>query len=288
MVTLENEALYAEINTKGAELCRLMLKGENIDFIWNGQPEFWAKNSPVLFPIVGTLVNNQYEFEGKTYSLPRHGFARDKTFTLEDRTNSSATFSLQWTDETFSYYPFHFRLEIRYQLTQHKLTVTYTVHNLDEAPMLFSIGAHPAFHMPLEKGLAYTDYNLSFHEGIDGHINPLDNGLLLHEKQPVSFDSNTLPLHQSLFSRDALVFTGKMPDTIRVSSSKSVHGFDFHMHGWPHLGLWAAPNAPFLCIEPWQGHADFVDHNGQLNAKPGIINLPGGGQWQKGWSVVCF
>ena len=288
MITLEHDNLLIQVSTKGAELCRLYGKAENLEYLWHGDPAYWGKHSPVLFPIVGTLVNNTYNWQGKNYSLPRHGFARDTEFTLAKQTTDSVVLNLSSTAETLQHYPFHFSLTIVYQISGSMLRVKYIVQNNGDTDMPFSLGAHPAFNLPLVKGDAYHDYLLSFSGGIDSFINPLQNGLLLHEKQKLGLNNNTLPLQTSLFEKDALVFTGKMPDSVRVSCTKNPHGFELHMKGWPHLGLWAAPNAPFLCIEPWQGHADFADHQGDISQKPGIIMLAPKASWERSWQVTCF
>ena len=95
MFILENEVLKVEVASKGAELQSIVNKGFGIEYLWNGDPAFWAKRSPVLFPIVGSLKNNTYSYQGKSYQLPRHGFARDMEFEAEKQSRKEIIFLLQ-------------------------------------------------------------------------------------------------------------------------------------------------------------------------------------------------
>jgi galactose mutarotase-like enzyme len=275
MITLENEWLSASIHPKGAELQSLYRKDLNLNYLWRGDPAFWGKHSPLLFPIVGELKDNTYQFEGKDYHLPRHGFARDRTFEYATRNSQEALFTLQDDPSTLEVYPFPFLLEVHYSLKGYGLEVTYVVHNPGEAPMYFCIGGHPAFAVPLVEGQAYDAYQLTFSE---------------EETKPTPFlnHQKTLALSAGLFAEDALVFKGLRSDQVTLGSPLTSHGLHFHIQGWPYLGVWAAPNAPFVCIEPWQGHADDVDTDQQLIHKEGIIRLEAGDRWEKSWKVDLF
>lgn len=289
MITIENEMLRVKLCRKGAELRSVYLKETGIEYLWQGDPAYWAKHSPVLFPIVGTLVNNQYSYRGQSYTLPRHGFARDMPFTLTESNNSGATLQLEWNEETWQQYPFKFSLQICYSISGNKLLVEYHVTNQDAAnPMYFSLGAHPAFNMPLLEKDEYPDYYLQFDGDIAPQVNPLKDGLLLPEKKPVDIVHNQLQLHKNLFEKDALVFTELNLQSISIRGKNTDHGLRFGMKDWPHLGLWAAPGASFVCIEPWQGHADFSHHNGMLEQKPGIIKLAPNQTWKNSWDITLF
>ena len=147
IITLSNDVISAQINTLGAELCSLK-NANNRESIWEGNPTYWGKHSPVLFPIVGTLKNNTYNHNNKEYQLTRHGFARDMEFELVDKTESTATFSIQSNSATLANYPFQFEQQIQYTLVHTTLEIAYTVINKDSTEIPFSIGAHPAFALP--------------------------------------------------------------------------------------------------------------------------------------------
>lgn len=249
--------------------------------MWGGNPDYWAKHSPVLFPIVGTLKNNSYSYKDNSYSLGRHGFARDMDFVVKQKDNISISFSLVYSDKTLELYPFNFELIISYRLDENNLIVQYTVknHSSDEQ-MLFSIGAHPAFALPAN----FSDYSLYFDGDEKLIATPLYNDLLSNNENVIALQEKALPLHYSLFENDALVF--KQLQSRSVSIAFQGHPFLKVIYDdFPSLGIWTKPGAPFVCIEPWQGYADNVNSNGRLEDKEGMITLAAGEETSKSFSV---
>ena len=151
MITLQNDSLTVQLNPLGAELHSLFYNPAQLDYLWSGDPLYWGKKSPILFPIVGTLKNNTFFYGGKPYHLNRHGFAREKMFNVTLRDHQCVTLTLTSEGQTRQYYPFDFKLEVNYRLSGSTLMVNYLVHNTGLEPMFFSIGGHPAFAVPLEK-----------------------------------------------------------------------------------------------------------------------------------------
>jgi galactose mutarotase-like enzyme len=288
MHLLENDLLQVAISPHGAELQKLFRKDTGLDYLWSGDPAFWGKFSPVLFPIVGTLKGNHYRYQGTDYTLPRHGFAREKQFLVEQAGPAELTCTLQDDESTRVVYPFRFLLRLTYTLAGNRLTVGYTVLNPDEKPLYFSLGAHPAFAVPLEKGAAYHDYRLVFNQPETAVRWGLQDGLLLNKGEAFLDNSREIPLSVSLFERDAIVMKGLRSEQVSLVRDGSDHGWTFGFPGWPHLGIWAAKGAPFVCIEPWQGHADPVDHNGDITHKPGIVKLEPMDSWQGSWWIEVF
>jgi galactose mutarotase-like enzyme len=274
MFQLENETLRVVIDAKGAELKSIFHKEFALEYMWNADPKYWAKSSPVLFPIVGALKTNTYFYNGKSYTLPRHGFARDKTFEVTAQQADAITFSIKSDAETLPVYPFPFALSIHYKLANDSLTVTYEVMNTGKGDMFFSIGAHPAFKVPLVQGTAYDDYKLIFEKAETAPRWPISKeGLIEREPEPLLDNTNELPLTKDLFGKDALVFKHLQSQAVRLQSDKTTHGLQFSFPNFPYLGLWAAPGADFVCIEPWCGIADSVDTDQQLEHKEGMIHL---------------
>jgi galactose mutarotase-like enzyme len=288
MIELHNELLTVTIDPKGAELQMLCRKDNSLNYLWKGDPLFWGKHSPILFPIVGSLKGNTYFFDGKPYTLPRHGFARDKTFLIADITPDKVVFALTEDESTLSVYPFPFLLRIHYILGGTGLEVRYDVHNPGKSPLYFSIGGHPAFAVPLVDGTDYEDYTLTFSQTETAARRVLADGLLSTEATPFLRNESVVPLNHALFAADAIVLNGLRSDSVTLGSAKTPHGLKFRIQDWPDLGIWAAPNAPFVCIEPWQGHADDVDSNQQLMQKPGIVALDAGQTWSRAWRVELF
>lgn len=289
MFTIENQQIKAVIDAKGAELTQLCHKEHNLDYMWNGDPAFWAKHSPVLFPIVGTLKANTYFYKGRSYQLSRHGFARDKQFAVEEQAADTITFLLCDDAETREVYPFTFEFRIRYTLYENSLAVTYKVTNNGKDNMFFSVGAHPAFAIPLVKDTTYTDYYLQFDQFETAPRWPISqDGLIETTPLPLLKQSNRLPLSKDLFQKDALVMKGLGSSIITLRSDKTEHGFRFDFPGFPFLGIWAAKNADFVCIEPWCGMADGVGANQQLEDKEGINKLASCEAFTRTWTVTLF
>lgn len=289
MQVIENDFLKATIKAKGAELSGLQQKQTGIEYIWQADPVFWGKHSPVLFPVVGTLKNNGFLFEGREYPLGRHGFARDMDFLAVKAGPDSVTFRLEASGATLSIFPFPFRFDITYVLDAATLRVIYDVVNTGGKELFFSVGGHPAFRVPLDAGLAYGDYYLEFDEEEDAGRWPISaEGLI--EKAPVPFfhQSGRLPLTKSLFYQDALVFKYLRSSSVSLRSDKGSAGITVDIGEFPYLGLWAAKNADFVCIEPWCGIADSVEADRQITHKEGINRLVPGKAFNRAWSVHCF
>jgi galactose mutarotase-like enzyme len=288
MYFLENNLLSVHISPIGAEMQRLYGKDTGLEYLWSGDPSFWGKFSPVLFPIVGTLKKNHYRYQGTDYTLPRHGFAREKEFRVEQQSDTMLICTLQDDEQTRMVYPFQFVLQLIYTLEGKRLTVSYTVLNSGDKPLYFSLGAHPAFAVPLEKGSAYADYQLVFNRPETAVRWGLQDGLLLNEGEPFLDQNSEIRLSRSMFDRDAIVLKGLSSDKVSLQREGSEHGWTFGFPNWPHMGIWAAKGAPFICIEPWQGHADPVDHDGDFTRKPGVLALEPMEAWQASWWIEVY
>lgn len=289
MHSISNATISIKVADKGAELQSIYNKQSELEYMWSGDPAFWAKKSPVLFPIVGGLKKNTYNYKGKYYQLGRHGFARDNTFDLVEKTNSSLTFSLKSNEQTKEFYPFDFVFSVKYALQENKLQVTFLVENTGSDNLLFSVGAHPAFAVPLVKGTTYEDYYLQFNKAEDAGRWPLSlDGLIETTPTPWLKNENRLPLKKELFHKDAIVFKHLTSDSISIVSDKTPHGVKVHFPGFPYIGIWAAKDANFVCIEPWRGIADSVDASGNLEEKEGINSLAANGRLEIGYSIKVF
>jgi galactose mutarotase-like enzyme len=261
---LKSDKLIAKINHKGAELISLKNDVEK-EFIWNGNPEFWSKHSPILFPIVGTLKNNEYYFEGKKYSLNRHGFARDMDFELIAKNDSTAVFSLVNNTNTLNVYPFEFELLLNYELTDNSLIITFKIINKNLFSMPFSIGAHPAFALPEQ----FENYSLDFEYSEKLIRFELENDLLSNVTNSIPRNENNVALHYDLFEKDALVFKKIKSKKITLLENKKPF-LCIQFDDFPSLGIWTKPKAPFICIEPWLGYADTTANSGNILEKEGI------------------
>ncbi|HEY1869481.1 MAG TPA: aldose 1-epimerase family protein [Chitinophagaceae bacterium] len=286
MIQLTNEKLAVAINEKGAELQSIRLN--DLEYLWQANAAHWAKHSPILFPIVGELKDGQYILNNKEYKLPRHGFARDKMFEVKQLSATSAIFALQSNEETIAVYPYRFILKIEYIISNASLSCTYHVENHGDENMYFSVGAHPAFNVPLMHNLHYRDYFLEFNNDSVLQRYLLHKGLPGNETEQIKLNNKTLQLEPSLFYTDAIVLKHINSNEIRLYSNLDPHGLKFKFDGFPYFGIWAAVDAPFVCLEPWCGIADSIYHDHQFTHKEGINKLAANDSWQRTWSVELF
>lgn len=280
--TISNSTLTASIKHAGAELFSIK-NNQNKEYIWEGNPDFWGKHSPVLFPIVGTLKNNIYTIDGNEYQLPRHGFARDMEFQLIEKTENSATFSLESTTETLKKYPFEFELQLIYTLEDTSLSIAYKVINKSGKKMPFSIGAHPAIALPEN----FENYAFEFEQEETLKYYLLENDLISNKTKVLETTHNTVPLNYSLFENDALIFkTLKSKSLTILENSNPYIKVDFE--DFPSLGLWTKEKAPFICIEPWLGYSDTAENSGDLFEKEGILVLDANENFQSKFSITIL
>ena len=286
---LENSNYKVSIKESGAELCSFLNKETKLEYVWQADPAIWPRHAPVLFPIVGKVPNNQYQFEGRIYALSQHGFARDQDFTLKDQTATALSFELTSSEETLAIFPFPFRLEIRYELTDNALAISYTVENTGEAEMFFSIGGHPGFSCPLFPDEKFTDYYLEFEKPETQDRYLLNNGLLNGETEPILQGTAELPLDYDFFEKDAIVLKGLTSERITLKSKNHAHGLDFEFKGYPYFGIWTKErNAPFICLEPWHGIASSVSDSGELTEKEGVLKLAPQQQFACSYQVKVY
>ena len=289
MHTIENDQLKVSINEVGAELTSIYSKPLQLDYMWDADPAFWAKQSPILFPVVGGLKDNTFLFEGKKYQLPRHGFAREKLFQVTNQSRNTISFTLQSDADTLKDYPFPFALTIIYSLKGDTLHVEYNVTNTGTSTMYFSIGGHPAFKVPLIDGSKYDDHYLEFNRKENSRRWVVSReGLIDTNSESLLNNESVIPLKKELFFHDALVFKDLVSDKVSLKSSAHDHGLDFTFKGFPFMGIWAFKNADFVCIEPWCGIADSVDTNQDITKKEGIHQLAAGQSFHREWTVTVW
>jgi len=286
MHTIENKTWKAAFKTHGAELRSLFHKPSSKELMWQADPAFWGKTSPVLFPIVGVLKDDTYLFNDDRFALSRHGFARDSEFEVRQERDIAIGFALRSDAQSFMVYPFAFELTIRYSLSDNGLTCTYVVHNpSSETSLLFSIGGHPAFAVEVNEHIAYHDYQLLFPDDDVLTVGRLHNNLLMEERTRIELQNHAFPLSYSLFYNDALVIENLESQQVVLANSVNNNQLVFNFHGFPYFGLWAAKNADFVCLEPWAGIADQEHHDQNLQHKKGIVRIDPNSSWEAHWQI---
>lgn len=281
LYSLENEALRITVSEHGAELRSLTEKADGTEYLWNGDPSWWKYSSPVLFPIVGKLVDNKYRINSTEYKLPAHGFARTSEFRMTEQSAQSITFVLNWSEKSMQSYPYKFQLEISYTLRGCAVCVGWTVKNLDTRTMPFSIGAHPALRCPVNIGERLEDCYLEFSAPeMAEKIAITPECLLSHTRVP-TLQGRIQPLSDEFFKNGVLVFDKLNSDSVTICSCKSKKSLTVTAKDFPYWGVWSPEKggAPFICIEPWYGHADYVDFAGEFPDKEGNQKLEAGAEF---------
>ncbi|MDR2879425.1 MAG: aldose 1-epimerase family protein [Fusobacteriales bacterium] len=254
---------------KGAEL--VSLKKDGTEFMWERDPKFWGKSSPVLFPFVGSIKDGKYKYNGKEYSMEtRHGFARDNDFELVEKGEDFLKFLLKSNEATLEKYPFNFELYLTYKIENENVDMIYEVVNPDKDEMYFSIGAHPAFATPVSEEIKLEDYYLELNEKETASIYQNEEALLIREKKVYLENESIINLGEHVFDNDAIIFKGLNSNEVTIKCKKSSRELKVKYDNFPYIAFWSVPKAPFVCIEPWYGKSDFTDASGELTEKEGI------------------
>lgn len=275
MITISNEFLSATFSEIGAEL--KSLKSGTQEFIWNGDPAFWTGSSPVLFPICSGLKDDEFIYNGNTYTLPKHGFARRSKWVVESAVGNTATFLLSSGNCPHDNYPFEYEFRITYTLIGKKLVVEYNIKNLTDGDMYFSVGAHEAYACP--EGI--ENYEIVFEKAENLDAYQLVGPLLSYDTVNYGKDITTLQLDHSLFSNDCLIFKNLNSHSVVLRNKATEQKIKVNFEEFPYLLIWTAPNAPFICIEPWCGITDSIDTNKQLSQKEGIEKIEKGNEFYR-------
>lgn len=283
---IQNTQYEVAFKQKGAELCSFKDHQNDIEYIWQyeGTP-FWQRNAPLLFPIVGKLKDNEYLFEGKTYSMNQHGFVRDMEWEFVAQTTDSIIFKIRNNAETLAKFPFMFELYATYQLVDNQLISKYKVVNIGDSQMYFSFGLHPAFHCPLFENESINDYIISFEKEEYAKRAFLEKGLYNGEYQLVLNVTKNMFLEDFSFQDDAIVFKSLNSRKVTLSSTQHPHSVEISFPHFQQFAIWKEAGSPFLCLEPWCGFSDGVWGNIDFTHKEGIISLEKGGSWEIGCDI---
>ncbi len=278
MITIRSERLTAEISPSGAELQALRDTSRR-DYLWDGDPTWWTGRAPILFPIVGTLADDTLRVDGTAYRMAKHGFARKSNFDVVGDGYDYATFRLEASETTRASYPFEFTLDVMFELAGATLTITATLANPGTVPLPASFGFHPAFRWPLPEAGTRDEYRLRFAEPEPAPIRRIaSTGLLTDVPHHSPVHGRNLPLADALFDEDAIIFDAPASRALGYGALGEP-GLEIAWEGLPQLGVWTKPGgAPFLCIEPWQGHSDPEGFAGEFRDKPGVVEVAPGGE----------
>ncbi|BDR60483.1 aldose 1-epimerase family protein [Lactobacillus xylocopicola] len=287
--TIKNSILQVVISSKGAEIQSVKSQHTDYEYIWQANPSVWQRHAPILFPFVGRLKDDQYTYQGKTYHMSQHGFARDLDFAVEHQDGESITFLLTDSEETKKSYPFEFELRVNYNLLNNLLEENFTVTNKTDGELIFAIGGHPGFNIPTSEATSKEDFYFSTKPSLARVQIPLKGAFLDWPNRSLASTNSLITLSDHLFKHDALIFQLRGHDN-RVSLKTDTS--NFHVNVWlrdaPFVGVWSQypQTADFVCIEPWWGIADRIDSKGKLEEKYGMNHLAPGNTFSAGFSMA--
>lgn len=276
MIELKNDYLKVELHPKGAEIISITGMQDGLNYMWRRDPIQWANSAPILFPIVGAVKNDQYTIEGKTFHMTQHGFARHNEFTTNQKSNTEVSFTLVSNDDIKKQYPYLFELKVTYTLDKNQLKCNIEVKNIDNQNIYFQVGGHPAFACPLMDNEASNDYYLEFSKNENKGRKVIDVAKrgMSRIVEPFFENERRFFVRQDLFSRDAIVFKDFISESVALKSLNHKKSLVFYMNGFDHVGLWAAKHVGgLIAIEPWVGHADYVDFDGDFKDKESCVEL---------------
>lgn len=269
---IENEKLQVRVSDLGAELYGILDKDTGREVLWQGDPKYWGRRSPLLFPFVGKCCRGYYVHEGKKYEMGKHGFAREMVFQAEDHTDTSITHKIVSTEETLKSYPFMFELKVTHSIEGKKLKVTWEVSNQGNSVMYFSIGGHPAFHVPAREGERKTDYFIDFYNKEEVESVPVDletGSVFADRPQKILLQDHKLQITEHMFDQDALIFDEHQLDQVGLAFPDGTPYVTMYCKEIPSMAVWSMPDpkTPFICLEPWIGRCDNYGFDGELKDK---------------------
>ena len=277
---IENDKLILGVKEFGCEIATIKSKATGYEFMWQGNPDIWGGQAPILFPIVGRLIDDKYTLGGKEYEMPKHGFARKMPWEFLGADYNSMSFRLCDTAETREIYPFEFDLVVTYTLNDTTLAVSHNIKNKGENTMYFSIGAHPAFNCTIGDTLSFDENETLYTVKID-----LEKSLRLPDKILVLENEKDIVVTKDVFNEDALILSDIKSENITLNLSEGGRKILFNLGGAPYLGIWAKPGAPYVCIEPWYGVNDSHVKKDDFSDKDAINSVDAGEIFNFTWKA---
>jgi len=297
-IRLDNQFFHAEIESFGAELKSLVKKENGQEYLWEADPAYWGKTSPILFPSIGKLADGGYRYGGAFYAMEKHGFARDMDYKVAHQEDGRVVLTIESNEDTLRKFPFPFLLEVEYVLSDKGVEEKWRLHNQGESTMYFSFGGHPAFACPLvidgvKKGkrtdCAVKIYGPKEEDILSSTEINIETGLLTGKHIDVPTKQGVFPIVDHIFDRDALVLEGQNITAVGLLDGDGVEYVRLEAPGCPVWGIWSMPtsDASYVCIEPWWGICDQVGYQGTIEERHYINQARAGEVWEAGFLICC-
>lgn len=286
-IYLKNDYLQIIISSLGAEMQSIRTRAEQIEYLWQGDPDVLDMRSPVLFPLIGRPRNGRYKLGGKYYNMELHGFAREMEFGLLSQADDSAVFRINETEETKKIYPFDFTLDIKYRLELNSISTCYRVMNTGSTTMWFSLGTHSGFRCPMEEGEAYTDYFIEFEVEEKVERRFIENFMLNGKRQLLLDNSRILPVNSALFKDKGLITDSLKSDRVSLKNKNNSRAVSVEFKGFPYFTIWSnREEGRVVCLEPWYGLPPAMDEELDLSRYEGILKLEPGKEFSCEYKIV--
>lgn len=285
--TIENEKLQLTIKSVGAELISLKSLSTGQEYMWNADPNYWERTSPLLFPFIGGLQGDTYTYEGVAYTMFKHGFVRDAEFELMKQAQDEIWFTISSNEETLKNYPFEYKLEVGYRLQGESVDVLWNVHNTGDKVMEYSIGGHPAFKCPFGKDESRTSYGLQFKRKSTLELTPTtDAGFAEQESRTITLNHERISLEKDIFDQDALIFENYQVTEVALVDSEN-RPYISLVADTPVMAIWskADTEAQFVCLEPWYGLCDVDGIHVPLQDRKWMNHLAPGSTDRKEYTI---
>ena len=281
-IRLTSEHYSVTVSRLGAETVSFMDHNLQKEYLWQGNPDVWYGQSPILFPIVGQILDNKYRVDGKEYEMAKHGIARKRDFELKEAGEGYLILTQKWNEETLAGYPYKYILDVEFRLEGKTITVKHTVTNDDDKTIYFSIGAHPGFNCKIGDYLEFEENETLVCE----KINP--DSILDGIHYPTLNNEKVFEITADVFNKDAHVLSGMKSDTLYLKSNVRNEVIKFNFGKAPYLGIWAKPGAEYVCIEPWYGINDSYDKKADFSEKRAIQSATVGTDFSFSWTAEIF
>ena len=288
--TISNEQIEVTVSDVGAELMSIKSLKDGTEFLWQGDPAFWAGRAYNLFPICGRLAEGKYTFRGETYEMNLHGFVRKSTLDATVLARDKIDFGLRSDERTKAMYPFDFEYHICYSLVGSTVKMEISVINHTDSTMPFALGGHPGFNVPLAGAGTFEDWRLEFCPECEPvHVVFSDACLTTEERKPFPLeDGKILRLRHDLFDHDAVVLAGTS-HRVSLKSDLSPHSVTVEVpDAMKYLGIWHAPKkeAPYVCIEPWTSLPAYDGRVDDLETKEDMFELSPLASYELIWTIT--
>lgn len=288
LITIQNDKISLTVDTLGAQMMNLK-SSSGREFLWQGDPKYWAKRAPTLFPFIGRLTNNSYRFHGRVYPMGSHGFAATSEFSVAEQTEDGLTLVLDSNDESRKQYPLEFSFSVSYQLCGSSVKITYGVRNRSDEVMPFGVGGHPGFCVPMNEGERFEDYYLEFSQPCQPDRVGFTPKVYLngHDEAYPLQDGKRLPLSHEMFDEDAVILKN-MAKEVTLRSKTCGCAVTVGYPQMNYLGIWHKPlsDAPYVCIEPWTSLPSRQDVVEEFTCKSDMLHLLPGKTYENCWTIT--